>query len=156
MIFQASDLESTHFLDLLDDELHTIELLYIKGGPQIKQFSHLNSLCTRVTRAIINHTPISEYHLRFFLRENFSCLCKVYLIETRHHILYECQRYNKLSQTSFSLYFHNQQTDFHKPSCTRKPQMRAICIYVECTKVTINNQDIRSSVAVKALSADIS
>ena len=33
MIFQASDLESTHFLDLLDDELHTIELLYIKGGP---------------------------------------------------------------------------------------------------------------------------
>jgi len=34
--------------------------------------------------------------------------------------------------------------------------MRAICTYVECTKATINNQDIRSSVAVKASSANIS
>ena len=139
MIFQASDLESTHFLDLLDDELHTIELLYIKGGPWIKQFSHSNSLCARATRAIINHTPISEYHLRFFLRENFSCLCKIYLIETRHHILYECQRYNKLSQTSFSLYLHNQWTDFYKLSYAGKPQMRAIRTYVGCTKATTND-----------------
>ena len=90
MMFQASNLKSTHFLDLLDDELHTIELLYIKGSPQIKQFNHSNSLYVRVTRAIMNHTPIGEYHLRFFPRENFSCLYKVYLIETRHHILYEC------------------------------------------------------------------
>jgi len=34
--------------------------------------------------------------------------------------------------------------------------MRAICIYMEYTKVTTNNQDIRTSVAVKALSANIS
>ena len=34
--------------------------------------------------------------------------------------------------------------------------MRAICTYVECTKVTTNNWDIRPSVAVKALSANIS
>ena len=34
--------------------------------------------------------------------------------------------------------------------------MRAICTYVGCTKATINNWDIRPSVAVKALSANIS
>ena len=44
----------------------------------------------------------------------------------------------------------------HKLSCTGKPQMRAIHIYVEYTKATTNNWDIRLSVAVKALSANIS
>ena len=34
--------------------------------------------------------------------------------------------------------------------------MRVICIYVGCTKVTTNDWDIRPSVAVKALSANIS
>jgi len=34
--------------------------------------------------------------------------------------------------------------------------MRAICIYVGCTKATTNDWDIRTSVAVKALSANIS
>ena len=61
-----------------------------------------------------------------------------------------------LSQTSFNLYLHNQWTDSHKPSCVRKPQMRTICTYVGCTKVTTNDWDIRTSVAIKALSANIS
>jgi len=34
--------------------------------------------------------------------------------------------------------------------------MRAICIYAGCTKVTINDWDIRPSVAIKPLSANIS
>ena len=34
--------------------------------------------------------------------------------------------------------------------------MRAICTYVECTKVTTKNEDIRPSVTVKALFANIS
>ena len=34
--------------------------------------------------------------------------------------------------------------------------MRAICIYMGCTKVTTNNQDIRSSVTVKSSLANIS
>ena len=61
-----------------------------------------------------------------------------------------------LSQTSFSLYFHNQWTNFHKLSCAEKPQMRAIYTYVEYIKTTTNDWDIRLSVAVKALSANIS
>ena len=34
--------------------------------------------------------------------------------------------------------------------------MRAICTYAGCTKATTNDWDIRPSVAVKALSANIS
>ena len=56
-----------------------------------------------------------------------------------------------MSQTSFSLYLHNQWTDFHKLSCSGKLQMRAIY-----TKVTTNDWDIRPSVAVKTSSANIS
>jgi len=61
-----------------------------------------------------------------------------------------------LLQTSFSLYLHNQWTDFHKPSCARKSQMGAIYIYMGGTRATTNDWDIRPSVAVKALSANIS
>ena len=61
-----------------------------------------------------------------------------------------------MSQTSFSLYLHNQWTDFHKLSCAEKPQMRTIRTYMGGTKATTNNWDIRTSVAVKALSANIS
>jgi len=34
--------------------------------------------------------------------------------------------------------------------------MRAICTYAECTEATTNDWDIRPSVAVKALSTNIS
>ena len=63
---------------------------------------------------------------------------------------------SKISQTLFSLYLHNQWTNFHKLSYTVKPQIRAIYTCVECTKVTTNDWDIRPSVAIKALSANIS
>jgi len=64
--------------------------------------------------------------------------------------------YYQVLQTSFSLYLHNLWTNFPKPSCAGKPQMRAIHTYEGCTKVTTNDWDIRPSVAVKALSANIS
>jgi len=44
-----------------------------------------------------------------------------------------------VSQTSFSLYLHNQSTDFHKLSCSGKPKMRAIRICAGCTKATTND-----------------
>jgi len=33
--------------------------------------------------------------LRFFPREDFSCPCGQYPIETRRHILHECKRFNE-------------------------------------------------------------
>jgi len=44
-----------------------------------------------------------------------------------------------MSQTSFSLYLHNQWINFHKLSCAGNLQMRAICIYVVCIKATTND-----------------
>jgi len=61
-----------------------------------------------------------------------------------------------MSQTSFSLYLHNQWTDFHKLSCAGKPQIGAICTYVGDTKAPENDWDIRPSVALKTSSANIS
>ena len=95
MTFQASNEKGHHFLDLLDDNNKPLESTYSKDGMWLKYFGHSNSLCARATRAIVNHTPIGEYHLRFFLKEYFKCLCGEYPIEMRWHILFDCKRYNK-------------------------------------------------------------
>jgi len=122
MNFQASDLKEKQFLDLLDDKFNSIKLLYTKGGQWIKYFRHSNSLCARATRAITNHTLIGEYWLKFFLRENFNCLCESYSIKTRYHILHNCRRFNKfwnpirntLSQLVAFLDFNLSDFSFHK------------------------------------------
>jgi len=94
MTFQASNLKGRYFLDLVDDDNNFIKLMYAKGGSWLKLFGHLNLLCARATRAITNHAPIGEYRLRFFPREEFKCPCSRYPIESRHHILHECGRFN--------------------------------------------------------------
>jgi len=94
MIIQASDFKENHFLELLDDEYLSIKPTYIKGGSWLKLLGHSDSLCVRVTKTITNHAPIGEYHLRFFPKENFNCLCRTYPIESRCHILHKCRRYN--------------------------------------------------------------
>jgi len=83
MTFQASDLNRRQFLDLLDEDFNIIEPYYAKRGPWLKLFGHFNSLCAHATRTIINHAPIGKYRLRFFLREEFKCLCGLYPIESR-------------------------------------------------------------------------
>ena len=57
-------------------------------------FSHLISLYTHATRAIMNHALIGEYRLRFFLRKEFKCLYSIYPIESRCNIIHECSRFN--------------------------------------------------------------
>ena len=95
MAFQVSDLKGKHFLNLLGSSDNIIELSYIKDSLWLKHFSHSNSLCARALRVITNHAPISEYRLRFFPRKDFSCLCKLYSIESRRHILHKCRRFNE-------------------------------------------------------------
>jgi len=94
MTFQASDGKGNQFLNLLDNDLNDIEPSYSKGGPWLQAFGHSNSLCARAVRAITNHAPIGEYRLRFFPNINFKCPYNNYPIETRRHILHECQRFN--------------------------------------------------------------
>jgi len=61
MFFQVLDNKGKNFLELLDDEFNLLGPLTIKGGPWLQHFGHSNILCTRATRAIINHAPIGEY-----------------------------------------------------------------------------------------------
>ena len=93
--FQASDLNGRQFLNLLDEDFNVIKPYYAKRGPWLKLFGHFNSLCARATRAITNYALIGKYRLRFFLREKFECLCGLYPIESRRHILHECKRFNR-------------------------------------------------------------
>jgi len=94
MSFQVLDAKGHNFLELLDKDSKPIKLYVSKGGPWLKVFGHSNSLCARATRVIVNHTSISEYQLRFFSQKEFKCLCSLYPIESRHHILYECRHFN--------------------------------------------------------------
>jgi len=94
MTFQVLDGKGQHFLNLLDDKLNDIEPSYVKGDPWLQLFGHSNGLCAHTSRAITNHAPIGEYRLRFFPREEFKCLCGLYPIESRRHILHDCKRFN--------------------------------------------------------------
>ena len=74
MIFQASDLKGHQFLEFIDDGNNPIKPSYVNNRSWLKFISHSNSLCIRATRAIINHAPISEYRLQFFLKEEFKSI----------------------------------------------------------------------------------
>jgi len=82
MTFQVSDLKSRNFLELVDSD-NILEPTYSKGGIWLQFIGHSNMLCMRATRTITNHAPIGEYCLCFFPREEFSCPCGLYPIETR-------------------------------------------------------------------------
>jgi len=83
MIFQSLDLKGRQFLELCNNDNNSIELFYVKEDVWLKFFGYSNSLCVRVTRAIMNHASIGEYRLKFFPHEDFSCPCGIYPIETR-------------------------------------------------------------------------
>jgi len=94
MMFQVLDSKGKQFLDLLDDNSNDIETSYVKEGPWLQAFGQSNTLCVHAMRAITNHAPIREYRLRFFPRKEFKCLCGMYPIESRRHILHNCSRFN--------------------------------------------------------------
>jgi len=94
MTFQVSEARGKHFLDLLYNDLYLLEPSYSKEGLWLRYFDHSNLLCTRATRAIVNYALIGEYHLCFFPKENFSYPYSNYSIETKHHILHKCRRFN--------------------------------------------------------------
>ena len=101
MTFQVSDDKGCNFLELLDNENNLLEPIYSKDGTWLKYFGHSNSLCSRATRAIINHAPISEYWLRFFPHKDFKCSCGTYPIKTRCHILHDI----KITESRLSFFF---------------------------------------------------
>ena len=94
MTFQASNSKERDFLNLLNNDLDSIEPLCFKDGLWLLQFSYSNSLYAQASRAVTNHAPTGEYQLKFFPRENFACSCGLYPIETRQYILHKYCRFN--------------------------------------------------------------
>jgi len=94
MTFQVSDYKGNHFLDLLDNDYLFIKPTHIKDSTWLKLIGHSNSLYMCVTKAITNHTSIGKYHSRFFPKENFDYLYRLYPIKSRCYILYKCKKYN--------------------------------------------------------------
>ena len=58
MIFQSSDLKGRQFFKLCNINNNPIKPSYTKDSTWLKHFGHSNSLCARVTRAIMNHALI--------------------------------------------------------------------------------------------------
>ena len=114
MTFQVSDYKENHFLHLFDNDYLSIKPTYIKGGTWLKLIGHSNSLCVRMTRAITNYTSIGKYYSRFFSKENFNCLYKLYPIKSRCYILYKCRKYNNyLNLSRESLNYFITFLEFH-------------------------------------------
>ena len=148
---RAQILYWTHFLT------HTSNLMFSSIGASGTLLVYI----TLSTDYLITNYYLNQIVDNFVLRKMFYS--RWGLVDT--HCFSACTDYKRvlqyraftqkiqvyLLQTLFSLYLHNQWTDFHKLSCAGKLQMRAIC-----TKATTNNWDIRPLVAVKALSANIS
>ena len=94
MTFQAFNLKRHQFLDLCDKDNNPLEPIYVKDGMWLKCFGYSNLLCVRAMRVIVNHAPIGKYKLRFFPQKDFSCPCRLYPIESRHHILHNYRRFD--------------------------------------------------------------
>jgi len=95
MIFQTSDYKGNNFFNLANNNNLLIRPTYLRRRAWLKYLKHSNSPCVQATKAIINHISISKYCLRFFPRKLFECLCKIYSIKSRYHVLYDYRRYNK-------------------------------------------------------------
>ena len=80
-------------IDLLVEKIQAEWSLWQKLW--IKHFKYSNLLYARVTQAITNYASIEKYYLKFLLKESFNYLYRSNLIKTRHHILYDCRRFNK-------------------------------------------------------------
>ena len=93
MTFQASYYKGKIFLDLNNNDNLPTRLTYSKGGAWLKHIGHSNMLYICAARAITDHAPIGEYHLRFFSKEFFACPCGDYPIESKNHILNSCRQF---------------------------------------------------------------
>lgn len=68
--------------------MHSI--IHLKGGGWLKQFGSLVSLCTRVTRVLLNHALIGDLRKRFIPNSNHSYPNGFRDLKTRVSIMNDC------------------------------------------------------------------
>jgi len=91
----ANSLKKGHyFLNFEDEKEIVIKPTYVKGGSWLPVIGFSNSLYARFTRMTTGHAPIGEYRQRFFPQLSTSCPCGKAEVQTREHIVMECDRHD--------------------------------------------------------------
>jgi len=77
-----------------DKDQRVIKPTYAKGSSWLPSIGFTNSLCARFTHMTMGHAPIGEYRQRFFPNLPTSCPCGEAEVQTREHIIMECDLHN--------------------------------------------------------------
>ena len=88
--FTSNPKKGQCFLNFENENQNVIKLIYAKGGLWLPSIGFTNLLCACFTCMTTSHTPIREYQQRFFPHLPISCLCGEAKIQTREHIVMEC------------------------------------------------------------------
>jgi len=92
--FMSNPKRGQLFLDFEDKNQKVINPTYAKGGSWLPSIGFTNSLCARFTHMTTGHTPIGEYRQRFLPHLLISCPCGEAEVQTREHIVMECNTYD--------------------------------------------------------------
>ena len=92
--FMSNPKRGQLFLDFEDENQKVIKPTYAKGSSWLPSIGFTNSLCARFPRMTTGHAPIGEYRQRFLPHLPISCLCSEAEVQTREHIVMECDTYN--------------------------------------------------------------
>jgi len=91
----ANSLKKGHyFLNFKDKKGIVIKPTYAKGSSWLSVIRFTNSLCARFTRMTTGYAPIGEYKQRFFSQLPTSCPYGKAEVQTRKHIVMECDRHD--------------------------------------------------------------
>jgi len=92
--FMSNPKRGQLFLDFKDENQKVIKPTYAKDSSWLPSIGFTNSLCARFPRMTTGHAPIGEYRQRFLPHLPISCLCSEAEVQTREHIVMECDTYN--------------------------------------------------------------
>jgi len=93
--YKSSYQSNSNFLKLCKEDGQFLEPKYANGGTWLPHLSDTRST-SRAVRAILKHTPIGEYRLRFHPKSTESPICGCgRVVETRYHIFQNCPLYKE-------------------------------------------------------------
>ena len=92
--FMSNPKRGQLFLNFEDENQKVIKPTYAKGGSWLPSIGFTNSLCTYFTHMTTSHAPIGEYRQRFLPHLPISCLCGEAEVQTREHIIMECNTHD--------------------------------------------------------------
>jgi len=92
--FMSNPKRGQCFLDFEDENQKVIKLTYAKGGSWLPSIGFTNSLCAHFTHITTSHAPIGEYRQRFLPHLPISCPCGEAEVQTREHIVMECETHD--------------------------------------------------------------